>query len=104
MPSNTSFTWSSRGARRFVNQLAELHPEPAVPHYALYESPVRVAVGTLQRATVDEVRATTVIGTVGADDRTAFESLVQRVADDSRVQAQIRWREQSFSVRFSHRD
>ena len=86
-----------------TNQLTERFPEPALPHYARYETPLRVAAGTLQRATADEVRATTVVGQAGPDDRTAFESLVQRVADEGCIQARIRWRAESFSVRFSRR-
>ncbi len=86
-----------------TRQLVELRTQPAAAPDVLYESPLRVAVGTLQRATVDQVRATTVVGMVGADDRPEFESLVQRIADEHGEDVQIRWLGESFSVRFSRR-
>jgi len=84
-----------------ANQLGELLAPPVHPRDVLYESQMRVAAGTLQQASVDVVTATTVVGIVGAEDRAAFEALAHRIADECGVEARIRWRDQSFSVRFN---
>ncbi len=86
-----------------AQQLGDLLGEPAVARDALYEGPLRVAAGTLQRATQNEVSATTVVGIVGAEDVPAFESLVHQIADTYALDVEIRLRADAFSVRFSRR-
>src|SRR5438046_7740249 len=86
-----------------AHQLGELLAESAPARDVLYEDPLRVAASTLLRAAEDDVSATTVVGIVGADDLTAFEALVQRIADESGLDARIRLRRDAFSVRFSRR-
>lgn len=84
-----------------ARQLGELVAGAGARCDALYEAPLRVAVGTLLRAATDEVSATTVVGIVGADDVPAFQALVDRIAEEYGVEAQIRLRADAFSVRFS---
>jgi hypothetical protein len=65
---------------------------------------LRVAADTLRRADEAEVSATSVVGMiVEADNLQTLEALVQRIAEESGLDARIRSRSGSFSVRFSRR-
>ena len=86
-----------------AQQLGDLLRAPAPARDVLHDGPLRVAAGTLQRSTADEVTATTVVGIVGADDLPAFRELVQRIARECGLDAHIGLRGDAFSVRFSRR-
>lgn len=86
-----------------AQQLSDLTVGPGCTRDLPYAASLRVAAGTILRADADQVCATTVVGIVGADDLATFESLVQQIADDADLEARIRLRGESFSVRFSRR-
>jgi hypothetical protein len=83
-----------------AKQLDDVLAEPA---RLSTEAQLHVAAATLARAAPDEITATTVVGVLGADDRSAFEALVHEIADELELDATIRLRVGSFSVRFSRR-
>jgi hypothetical protein len=87
--------------RLVANQIAEALAEPARVDGLACERPLRVAAGTLSRAAAHEIGSTTVVGVLGADDVNAFEVLVAEIADEFGLDASIRLRIGSFSVRFS---
>ena len=67
-----------------------------------YEAQLRVAAATLSRAEPHEITATTVVGVgIGADDLDRFRKLVAEIADEFDVEATMRIRLGSFSVRFT---
>jgi hypothetical protein len=81
-----------------ARQLEDVLAEPAA---LSTEATLRVAAATLARAASDEITATTVVGVLGADDRSAFEALVHEIADEFELEATTRLHVGSFSVRFS---
>jgi hypothetical protein len=76
---------------------------PSQPPRLACESQLRVAAATLARASADEVIATTAVGVLGADDLATFNSVVAAMQDDFGLEARVRLRVGSFSVRFTRR-
>lgn len=83
---------------RLASQLQEILHEPR--HELANEKPLHVTASTLSRARVEEMTATTVVGTLGPDDAERFRELVQEIAEQYRLQASVTLKAGSFSVRF----
>ena len=64
------------------------------------ESQLRVAAAMLRRASVREICAVTTVGVLGADDVSAFRSLVAAIEREFELKASVRFDVESFSVRF----
>ena len=86
-----------------AKQLDDVLTEPARAQHLSIEAQLRVAAATLDRAATDEITATTVVGILGADDVSAFKTLVNEIADEFELDPTTRLHVGSFSVRFSRR-
>jgi DNA-binding response OmpR family regulator len=101
------------------NRLEEFHPLAYLPKpfpleallrlvlggaELVNEKPLRVAASTLSRARVEEMTATTVVGTLGRDDEELFRELVEEMAEEYALHASITLNNGSFSVRFERSD
>jgi hypothetical protein len=64
------------------------------------EAPLRVAARMLSGATAYEMTATTVVGVLGSDDLDAFRSLVDSIVKEFGLEATVKLKVGSFSVRF----
>jgi hypothetical protein len=65
------------------------------------EGPLLVAARMLSHATDDEMTATTVVGVLGSDDLDAFRSLVHGIVQEFGLEATVKPKVGSFSVRFN---
>ena|SRR5436305_5383058 len=65
------------------------------------EGALVVAARMLSGAAEDAMTATTVVGVLGRDDVDEFRSLVQDIAEEFNLDAEVRLKMGSFSVRFS---
>jgi hypothetical protein len=64
------------------------------------EAPLRVAARMLSGATAYEMTATTVVGVLGSDDLDAFRALVHNIVQEFGLEATVKLKVGSFSVRF----
>lgn len=85
---------------RLASQLDEILNQPDPRTELVNEKPLWVAASMLSRAPVDQMTATTVVGTLGRDDADAFCGLVQEIADEYELDARITFNVGFFSVRF----
>jgi hypothetical protein len=87
-----------------AQQLDELLSQPPCCSRRLAcESQLRAAAGTLSQGTSEGIRATTVVGFLGADDVSAFDAVVAEIADEYDLDVSVRHQVGAFSVRFSSR-
>jgi hypothetical protein len=84
-----------------VNDVERALALPASPTGLACESQLRVAAATLRRSATTDVKATTAVGVLGADDTQSFEALVASIADEYGLRARVRLGVGSFSVRFT---
>jgi hypothetical protein len=84
-----------------ARDLADILREPTPRDELVNEGPLIVAARMLSRAAESEMTATTVVGVLGCDDAHALRSLVQNIADEFGLEATIKLKVGSFSVRFS---
>jgi hypothetical protein len=68
------------------------------------ERQLRIGAATLSRAQAAEVTATTVVGARGTDDPYAVSELVEQIASEFNLDANVRFGVTSFSVRFTTRE
>jgi hypothetical protein len=85
----------------FGRSPAEILNEPEAAAELACERSLRVAAATITDAPSHEISATRVVGVLGLDDLSAFEALVARLAEEYEVEASVRVKGGSFSVRFS---
>jgi hypothetical protein len=74
---------------------------PAAPAKLKAAAPLEVASRMLSSAAPHEMTATTVVGVLGRDDADAFQSLVADIGEEYGLDATVKIRAGSFSVRFS---
>ena len=84
-----------------ARELAEILSEPRVRDGLACDGPLLVAARLLSGAARYEMTATTVVGVLGRDDMDAFDSLVNTIAQDFGLEATVKLKVGSFSVRFS---
>ena len=65
------------------------------------EPSLRVAAAAVGHASAQQITATEVVSTLGSDDPIQIETLVDQLATEFGVHAELRTRGNSFSVRFS---
>ena len=82
------------------SQLQEILEESRARPELVNEKPLRVAASTLSRAPLEQMTATTVVGVLARDDVEAFRDLVQEIANQYGLDAQVKVNVGSFSVRF----
>jgi hypothetical protein len=83
-----------------ASQLHAIVEAPTPRTQRISARPLRVAASMLSRAPVNDMTATTVVGTVANDDLDAFCGLVHEIADEYGLDARITVKVGSFSVRF----
>ena len=66
-----------------------------------FEGALRVGAGTLCRGGWGQITATTVVCDVAGDEIEAFHSLVAEIVEEYGLEASIRERAESYSVRFT---
>jgi poly(3-hydroxybutyrate) depolymerase len=81
-------------------QVTDILAGPARPELAC-ERALVVAARMLDGAAEHAMTATTVVGVIGRDDVDEFRSLVQDIAEEFGLDAEIRLKTGSFSVRLS---
>jgi hypothetical protein len=86
-----------------TRQIHEIRSQPESRPTLKSESQLRVAAAMLIHAPAGEIAATTVVGVLGRDDVDAFNALVAEISGDADLDARVRLRAGSFSVRFTRR-
>ena len=81
-----------------IETILQLAPVPAKLKAA---APLEVASRMLSSAPGHDMMATTVVGVLGRDDVDAFRSLVAKISAEYGLEATVKLREGSYSVRFS---
>jgi hypothetical protein len=82
-------------------QISEAIGGDASPNGLACERSVRVAAATLGNAPRSDVSSTMVVGVLGPDDEDSFRQMVEAIAHENRLDATIKLRGGSFSVRFA---
>jgi hypothetical protein len=84
-----------------ARELADILREPTPQNKLVCEGPLLVAARTLSRAADFEMTATTVVGVLGRDDVDVFRALVHNIGQEFGLEAAVKLKASSFSVRFS---
>ena len=85
-----------------AQQIDELLAVAAPMRELACESSLRLAASTVCDAAAHQITAARVVRTFGADDPSAVEVLVARLAEEYEMHASMRVFGDSFAVRFSH--
>jgi poly(3-hydroxybutyrate) depolymerase len=83
-----------------ARELADILSGSSARQELASEGPLLVAARMLSRAADHEMTATTVVGVLGRDDVDAFRALVHNIAQEFGLEATVKLKEGSFSVRF----
>ena len=83
-----------------ARELSDILSEHTLREELACEGPLLVAARMLSGAAEHEMTATTVVGVLGVDDLDAFRSLVHNIAQDFSLEATVKLKVGSFSVRF----
>jgi hypothetical protein len=87
--------------RTLARERAQILGDPDAPAELASAGHLLVAARMLHSAAEDEMTATTVVGVLGDDDIDAFRALVQEIAQDFDLEASVKLKPGSFSIRFS---
>lgn len=85
----------------WMRELADILNVAPPPEELACTEQLLVAARMLNGGAADQMTATTVVGVLGGDDVDALRSLVDAIAQDFGLEASVRVRAGSFSVRFS---
>jgi hypothetical protein len=83
-----------------VREIETIFREPTAPAELKCARPLTVACEMLCAATAHQMTATTVVGVLGLDDVDAFCSLVTAISAEYGLEATVKLRVGSYSVRF----